>query len=107
MQTFLAEKTLRGRQKNKLISRLIELFVQQGAQPIEPVAVSSWKVVSTPRQSLESWRGKANLAGIELDEQIKHNVLNQLQIWAEDTFGGLDQPVESVETYILQGVRLN
>jgi len=63
-------------------------------------------VASTPRQSLNSWRGKANLAGIELDEEIKQNVLDQLQAWAEETFGGLDQPIESEETYILQGVRL-
>ena len=107
MQTFLAEKTLQGRQKNKLIGQLIELFTQHGAIPIDPVEVSRWKVVSTPRHSLESWRGKANLAGIELDDEIKQNVLDQLQAWAEETFGGLDQPIESEETYILQGVRLN
>ena len=107
MQTLLAENTFQGRQKNKLIGQLIELFTQHGAKAIEPVEVSRWQVVSTPRQSLDSWRGKANLAGIELDDEIKHHVLDQLQAWAEDTFGGLDQPIESDETYILQGVRLN
>lgn len=107
MQTLLAEKTLRGRQKNKLIGQLIDRFTQHGATPIDPVEVSRWQVVSTPRQSLDSWRGKANLAGIELDEEIKQNVLDKLQAWAEETFGGLDQPIESEETYILQGVRLN
>lgn len=106
MQALLAQETLRGRQKNKLIAQLIALFTEQGATPIEPVEVSRWQVASTPRQSLNSWRGKANLAGIELDEEIKQNVLDQLQAWAEETFGGLDQPIESEETYILQGVRL-
>lgn len=107
MQTFLAEKSLRGRQKNKLIGQLIELFTEGGAKVIEPVVASRWQVVSTPRQSLESWRGKANLAGIELDDGIKQNVLDQLEVWAKETFGGLDQPIESEETYLLQGVRLN
>ena len=107
MQTILAEKTVQGRQKNKLIGKLLDLFAQSGAQVIEPVVVSRWQVASTPRQSLESWRGKANLAGIELDEEIKHHVLDQLQAWAENTFGGLDQSIESEETYVLQGVRLN
>ncbi|MEM9506448.1 MAG: class I SAM-dependent methyltransferase [Cyanobacteria bacterium P01_E01_bin.35] len=107
MQTFLIEKKLRGRQKNKLISQLIELFIQHDAQVIEPVEVSRWKVVNTPRQSLDSWRGKSNLAGIELDDEIKQNVLDCLQVWAEARFGDLDQPIESEETYILQGVRLN
>ncbi|NEQ07200.1 MAG: class I SAM-dependent methyltransferase [Moorea sp. SIO1G6] len=107
MQTLLAKETLQGRQKNKLMHQLIERFTQDGAQTIEPMVVSSWKVVSTPRQSLDSWRGKANLAGIELGDEIKHNVLDQLEVWAQATFGGLDQPIESEETYILQGVRLN
>lgn len=107
MQTLLAKKTVQGRQKNKLIGKLIDLFAQNGAQVIEPVVVSRWQVASTPRQSLESWRGKANLAGIQLDEEIKHYVLDQLQAWAENTFGGLDQSIESEETYVLQGVRLN
>ncbi|MEM8719857.1 MAG: class I SAM-dependent methyltransferase [Cyanobacteria bacterium P01_G01_bin.39] len=107
MQTLLAQETLQGRQKNKLISKVIELFTKDGANEIEPVEVSRWKVVSTPRQSLESWRGKANLAGIELDEEIKRNVLNRLQAWAEAKFGNLDQPIESEEIYVLQGVRLN
>ncbi len=107
MQTFLAEKSLRGRQKNKLIGQLIELFTRRGGKAIEPVVASRWQVVSTPRQSLESWRGKANLAGIELDDEVKQNVLDQLEVWANETFGGLDQPIESEETYLLQGVRLN
>ena len=107
MQTLLAQETLQGRRKNKLLRQLIELFTQNGAQVIEPVVASRWKVASTPKQSLESWRGKANLAGIELDEVIKKNVLAQLEIWAKTTFGELDKPIESEETYILQGVRLN
>lgn len=106
MQTLLAQETLQGRRKNKLLRQLIELFIQRGAQTIEPVVASRWQVASTPRQSLESWRSKANLAGIELDEEIKQNVLAQLEIWAEKTFGELDTPIESEETYILQGVRL-
>ena len=107
MQTLLAQQTLRGRQKNKLISQLIELFTHHGAKAIEPLVASRWQVVSTPRQSLESWRSKANLAGIELDDEVKQNVLDQLEVWANETFGGLDQPIESEETYLLQGVRLN
>ena len=107
MQTLLAQETLQGRQKNKLISKVIKLFTKDGANEIEPVEVSRWKAVSTPRQSLESWRGKANLAGIELDQEIKRNVLDRLQTWAEAKFGNLDQPIESEEIYVLQGVRLN
>ncbi|MDJ0899489.1 MAG: class I SAM-dependent methyltransferase [Xenococcus sp. MO_188.B8] len=106
MQNLLAQNTLQGRKKNQLMRQLIALFTQRGAQVIEPVEVSQWQVVNTPRQSLESWRGKAHLAGIELAEGIKQDVLDRLQIWAEDKFGGLDQPIESEETYILQGVRL-
>ena len=107
MQSLLVQNTLQGRKKNQLIRKLIDLFAQHGAQVIEPVEVSRWQVVNTPRQSLESWREKAHLAGIELANEIKQDVLDRLQIWAEDKFGGLDQPIKSEETYILQGVRLN
>ena len=106
MQNLLAQKTLLGRKKNQLMRQLIELFTQRGAQVIEPVVVSRWQVVSTPRQSLESWRRKAHLAGIELADEVKQDVLDRLQVWAEATFGGLDQPIESEETYVLQGVCL-
>ena len=106
MQNLLAQKTLQGRKKNQLMRQLIDLFTQRGAQVIEPIVVSRWHVANTPRQSLESWRGKANLAGIELTEGLKQDVLDRLQVWAEATFGGLDQPIESEETYVLQGVRL-
>lgn len=107
MQALLGAKSLQGRQKNKLIKQLIQLFTQVGATVIEPVVVSRWQVASTPRQSLESWRGKANLAGLELGEEIKQSVLDQLQAWAKAKFDDLDQPQESEETYVLQGVRLN
>jgi ubiquinone/menaquinone biosynthesis C-methylase UbiE len=107
MQSLLAQKTLQGRQKNQLLRQLIQLFTQSGASVIEPVVASRWKVVNTPRQSLESWRGKANLAGMELTDELKQDVLARLEIWAQATFGGLDQLIESEETYRLQGVRLN
>lgn len=106
MQTLLAQNTLQGRKKKQLMQQLIDRFVHHGAEPIEPVEVSRWDVISTPRQSLDSWRGKAHLAGIELTKNLKQDILHQLQTWAEDTFGSLDRPVATPETYILQGVRL-
>ncbi len=107
MQSLLAEKTVQGRQKNQLLRQLIERFTDSGASVIEPVVAGRWKVVNTPRQSLDSWRSKANLAGMELSEEVKQDVLDRLEVWAQETFGGLDQPIESEETYRLQGVRLN
>lgn len=106
MQSLLAQNTLQGRKKKQLMKQLIDRFVHHGAQPIEPVEVSRWEVISTPRQSLDSWRGKAHLAGIELTEDLKQSILHHLQTWAEDTFGSLDRPIASTETYLLQGVRL-
>lgn len=106
MQNLLAQNTLQGRKKKQLMKQLIDCFVHHGAQPIEPITVSRWEVISTPRQSLDSWSGKAHLAGIELTEDLKQSILHHLQTWAEDTFGSLDRPIASEETYILQGVRL-
>lgn len=107
MQRRLRERGFQGRQGNQKQLQLIELCCQRGAKLIDPVVVSRWTVASTPWQSLNSWRQKQGLSGIDLPTDIKQEILNDLQIWAEATFDGLDQQVESEETYVLQGVYLN
>ena len=107
MGSLLRQHGFQGREKKQSQRQLIELFCQRGAEEIEPVVVSWWKVANAPRQSLESWRGKPGLAGIDLPAGIKQDILRQLQVWAEATFGRLDLPLESEEAYLLQGVRLS
>lgn len=106
MQHLLRQKGFQGRLGEQKQRQLIELCCQRRAKVIEPLVVSCWTVASTPSQSLNSWQQKDGLGGIYLPTNIQQEILKDLQIWAEETFGGLDQQVESKEAYVLQGVYL-
>ena len=95
-----------GHEGEKNERMLIEACCQRGAQVIDPLVVSRWTVTSTPWQSINSWQTKPGLGGVDLPASLKHEILKELESWAEATFGRLHQPVESEEAYVLQGVRL-
>jgi len=93
----------RGEQHNR---RLFESCRRLGGQALEPVTVACWKTAATPRQSLDSWRSLKGLGGIALAAETREQILKELEHWAEDTFGGLDAPVESEEAYTLWPLRI-
>ena len=93
----------RGEQRNR---KLFESCRQRGAQMLEPVTVAAWKVTTSPRQSLDSWRSAGGLGGIPVPAETKERVLADLGVWAESAFGGLDEQFESGERYILRPLRV-
>ena len=107
MHHLLRQRGFQPREGEKNSKELISLCCQRGAKVIDSEIVARWTVLNTPQQSLDSWRQKPGLAGIDLLQDVQQPILKELQLWAEETFGGLDRSVESEETYILQGVRLN
>lgn len=84
----------------------MELCCLRGAEVITSRAISRWKVSSSPGQSLEAWRGKPGLAGLDLPVDLKQEILHDLEAWAEATFGALDRELETEEMYVIEGVRL-
>jgi ubiquinone/menaquinone biosynthesis C-methylase UbiE len=104
MQQQMRNQGLLGRQGEQNQRQLMELCSQCGGREIEPVTVAQWKVTSTPQECIENWRKKPGLGGISLAEEIKQQILNDLQIWAKSTFSQLDRAIESEQTYILQGI---
>ncbi|HJQ27390.1 MAG TPA: class I SAM-dependent methyltransferase [Blastocatellia bacterium] len=94
----------RGEQRDR---RLIEACCRRGARPLPEVAVATWHTSSSPRQSLASWRSLEKLGGHPLAPALRDEVLAELEAWAEDTFGGLDEPVQSAEAYVLKALRLS
>lgn len=93
----------RGEQGNR---RLVEACCKRGAQPLSPITVATWQASSTPRQSLASWRSLEKLGGHRVTLALRDEVLGELEAWATETFGGLDEPVHSAETYVLGALRL-
>jgi len=85
---------------------LIRAFLERGASPLPPTVAARWATARSPRQSLESWRAKQGLAGIDPPAAVKLEVLSKLQQWASETFGSLEAMFETEEEYILEGARL-
>jgi ubiquinone/menaquinone biosynthesis C-methylase UbiE len=82
-----------------------DALAREGWTPLGPLVVASWEVASSPLQSLESWRGKAGLAGLEVPDGAKRAVLEELEGWARERFGDLSVSVNSIESYVLEGMR--
>ena len=77
------------------------------ATPIAPYVVARWSVAASPADSLAAWTGKDGLAGIAVDAQTKHEVLERLRSQAALEFGDLEQRIEDSEAYVLTGVRFS
>ena len=93
----------RGARQNR---KLFELCSGPGAVALEPLPVARWSTIASPRQSLESWRSKQGLGGLAVPDKIRTEVLQELENWAEEKFGGLNREFESEETYVLKSLRL-
>jgi len=95
-----------GRRGGQRDRRLIDACCRRGAQMLSIAPVASWQVSSSPRQSLDSWRSIEKLGGIQVPATVRDEILAELETWAKDIFGGLDEPLASEETYVLKGLRL-
>jgi SAM-dependent methyltransferase len=95
-----------GRRGEKRNRKLFELCSRSGAVALAPLPVASWKTFASPRQSVESWRSHEGLGGIPVPAPTRAVILQELEAWAEEVFGGLDREFESKETYVLKSLRL-
>lgn len=77
-----------------------------GTADLPKTVVARWPVRHTARQSLDDWRSKEGLGGIVLPAGVQKEVLNELEAWAVEAFGGLDTALETEDAYVLEGVRV-
>src|SRR5215207_2301251 len=106
MNERLRRRGLRGRRGRRRHRRLFESCERLGAEILEPVPVATWKVSASPRQSLDSWRSLTGLGGIPVSAETRAEVLDELEVWAAETFGGLERVSEFEETYVLSPLRV-
>jgi ubiquinone/menaquinone biosynthesis C-methylase UbiE len=107
MRRILEERhRLTGRQGGDENRGWIDALAARGGQPLERLVVSSWTVEARPADSLASWRGKQGLAGHDVPEAIKSDVLERLEAWALERYGSLEVAVPAEEHYALWPVRL-
>ena len=106
MNERLREHGFAGRRGERHNRKLFELCFDRGAVELEPVAVAQWRIMASPRQSLDSWHSLDGLGGISVPASTRADILRELEVWAEEEFGGLDQEFESQETYVLKSLRV-
>lgn len=106
MNERLRRRGLKGRRGERRSRNLFESCERRGGEILEPVPAAAWKVSASPRQSLDSWRSLAGLGGIPLSAETRAEVLEELEVWAAEAFGGLDRVFEFEETYVLSPLRV-
>jgi len=106
MNERLRRRGLKGRRGERRNRRLFESCERLGAEILEPVPVATWKVSASPRQSLDSWRSLSGLGGIPVSAETRADVLGELELWAAETFGGLERAFGFEETYVLSPLRV-
>jgi ubiquinone/menaquinone biosynthesis C-methylase UbiE len=95
-----------GRGGERQTRLLFESLSRRGAEILEPVMVARWRVTTSPRQSLDSWRCLKSLGGAPVPDAARSQILTELEGWAEEVFGGLDKRCEAEETYVLRPIRV-
>ena len=95
-----------GRRGEKQNQKLIESCCRQGAEDLGVSDVARWRVSTSPRQSVESWRCLSGLGGIKVPAKSRDEILDEMEVWAEQEFGGLDREIESEERYVLRSLRI-
>lgn len=93
----------RGEKENK---KLVESCCLRGAEDLGVTDIAQWRVATSPRQSVESWRCLSGLGGVKVPAESRDEILNEMEAWAEQEFGGLDREFESEETYVLRSLRI-
>lgn len=106
MNLRLRRRGFEGRRGEQQNQKLIESCCYRGAEAMEVRHVARWSVSTSPRQSVDSWRCLSGLGGIRVPPQTRNEILNELEAWAEEEFGGLDREFEAEETYVLRPLRI-
>lgn len=104
MRQRLKAKGFQGRGGRRGKMGLWQELGERGGRELEPLTVSTWTVSSSPKASLDSWESKAGLAGLEVPEDVKRSVLDELREWATEHYGRLDDAIPGKETYVLEGM---
>ena len=106
MHDLLEQHGLHPRKGQQRQQELLAALRRRGGRTIEPVAVATRAIASTPHQAITTWQQQRGLGGLDLPDDLKLEILQMLQAWAAETFEGVHHAATAVETYTLEGVRL-
>ncbi len=102
MRQLLKERGLHGREGGRGKADWKPELETRGWLSTGTREVAEWETAPSPRQCLLSWGGKTGMAGLEMDEGIKAQVLRELEAWALERFGDLDQGRAERDVVVLE-----
>jgi SAM-dependent methyltransferase len=106
MRALLRREGYEGRSGSKHSAESIAECVARGAERLAPRVVASWTVRRSVRDSIEAWRSKPGLAGIQVPEDVKARLLTELERFTSESAGNIDAGVDSTEQYVLEGASI-
>jgi hypothetical protein len=106
MRELLREAGYVGRSGEGSTRAIVQRLLGRGATHVPARQAAAWTLGVTPRSVLEGWRRKDGLGGAEVARDDKEGVLAATEVWAVETFGDIDVPIESEECYTLEGAIL-
>jgi SAM-dependent methyltransferase len=106
MQHMLRDRNLPGKNGERAAREFLELLQAHGAHPLADKRSSEWVEREAPIDSLQSWRGKDGLAGRVVSNEMKTEILAELERWATSELGDLSTPIEVPRHYQLEGVQV-
>jgi hypothetical protein len=105
MQHRLRDRNVAGRNGERAGRDFLDALERLGATRLEERASASFVEDEAPIDSFVAWRGKAGLGGRVIADELKREVLDELERWAEETFGDLSARRPTPRHYELQGVQ--
>lgn len=105
MRALLVDRGLQPRDGQDHREQLVSRCLDVGGERIEATVAASWTVRRSPARVLSAWRGKSGLGGLEVADEVRLDVLDQMERWSLANLGDLDKVEESVEQYWIAGAR--
>lgn len=106
MRAALREAGFEGRSGGRSARALVAACSRLGAVALPTRIVATWTVSRAPGAALHDWTGKAGLAGVDVPDEVKAEVLERARRWTSATFGNIDAALDSDEHYTLEGAVL-
>jgi len=106
MQAMLRERELPGKNGERATRDFLDALVERGAAQLEDRFSAEWTEEEAPIDSFESWRAKPGLGGRVVPDGVKAQILDELQLWAEEQFGDLRARRPVPRRYRLEGAQL-
>ncbi|MEM9411486.1 MAG: class I SAM-dependent methyltransferase [Planctomycetota bacterium] len=107
MRIFLSEQGITGRDGQNHIVKFTKILEQTATvHPLESKIVANWTTQRSPLDSLHAWRRKDGIAGLQIGEKTKEDVLDRLQNWAIEKFEDLSAKSIVHESYVIDLLRI-